>query len=114
MKDAGGLPGDDDLLIVPHGLSPQKAKADDYVVATSAHIIKETVNGNIDHSAVLKSELERLTHSMAIEMTFVLQKHLPNILESIASDIRVNGIDKVYKESQTKEQYVRKLNLLNG
>ena len=40
---------------------------------------------------------------MAIEMTFVLQKHLPNILESIASDIRVNGIDKVYKESQTKE-----------
>ena len=84
-------------------LTMQKAKADDYVVATSAHIIKETVNGNIDHKAVMKSELERLAHSMAIEMTFVLEKHLPNILESIASDIRVNGIDKVYKESQTEE-----------
>ena len=65
-------------------LTMQKAKADDYVVATSAHIIKETVNGNIDHKAVMKSELERLAHSMAIEMTFVLEKHLPNILESIA------------------------------
>ncbi len=84
-------------------LTMQKAKADEYVVATSAHIIKETVNGNIDHKAVMKSELERLAHSMAIEMTFVLEKHLPNILESIASDIRVNGIDKVYKESQTEE-----------
>tara|TARA_Y100000389_G_scaffold108036_1_gene105172 strand:+ start:10102 stop:10425 length:324 start_codon:yes stop_codon:yes gene_type:complete len=84
-------------------LTMQKAKADDYVVVTSAHIIKETVNGNIDHSAVMKSELEKMAHQMAVEMTFVLQKHLPNILESIAADIRVNGVDKIYKESQTKE-----------
>jgi hypothetical protein len=71
-------------------------------VATGAHIIKETINGNIDHSQVLSSELKMLVHKMAIDMTFTLEKHLPAILEGIAAEIRVNGIDKAYKESLTK------------
>tara|TARA_B100000575_G_C22798617_1_gene471603 strand:+ start:257 stop:589 length:333 start_codon:yes stop_codon:yes gene_type:complete len=83
-------------------LTMQKAKASDYATATGAHIITQTVKGNIDHKAVMTSEIEKMAHTMAIEMTFVLQKHLPNILESIAADIRVNGIDKVYKDKQTK------------
>ena len=37
------------LMGVGLHLTMQKAKADDAVVATGAHIIKETINGNIDH-----------------------------------------------------------------
>ena len=83
-------------------LTMQYAKADDRSVATGAHIIKETINGNIDHQQVLSSELKMLVHKMAIDMTFTLEKHLPAILEGLATVIRVNGIDKAYKESLTE------------
>ncbi len=82
-------------------LTMQYAKADDYTTATTAHIITQTVNGNIDHKKVLTAEVERLIHKMAVDMTFVIQKHLPNILEGIAAEIRTQKIDKIYKESQT-------------
>ena len=83
-------------------LTMQHAKADEYTTATTAHIITQTVNGNdIDHKKVLTAEVERLIHRMAVDMTFVIQKHLPNILEGIAAEIRTQKIDKVYKESQT-------------
>ena len=83
-------------------LTMQHAKADVYTTATTAHIITQTVNGNdIDHKKVLTAEVERLIHRMAVDMTFVIQKHLPNILEGIAAEIRTQKIDKVYKESQT-------------
>ena len=89
------------LMGVGLHLTMQKAKADDAVVATGAHIIKETINGNIDHQKVLSSEMKMLVHKMA-DMTYTLEKHLPAILEGIAAEIRVNGIDKAYKESLTK------------
>ena len=83
-------------------LTMQHTKADEYTTATTAHIITQTVNGNdIDHKKVLTAEVERLIHRMAVDMTFVIQKHLPNILEGIAAEIRTQKIDKVYKESQT-------------
>ena len=83
-------------------LTMQHAKEDEYTTATTAHIITQTVNGNdIDHKKVLTAEVERLIHRMAVDMTFVIQKHLPNILEGIAAEIRTQKIDKVYKESQT-------------
>ena len=83
-------------------LTMQHAKADEYTTATTAHIITQTVNGNdIDHKKVLTAEVERLIHRMAVDMTFVIQKHLPNILEGIAAELRTQKIDKVYKESQT-------------
>ena len=50
----------------------------------------------------MSSELKMLVHKMAIDMTFTLEKHLPAILEGIAAEIRVNGIDKSVKESLTK------------
>ena len=83
-------------------LTMQHAKADEYTTATTAHIITQTVNGHdIDHKNVLTAEVERVIHRMAVDMTFVIQKHLPNILEGIAAEIRTQKIDKVYKESQT-------------
>ena len=79
----------------------QHAKADEYTTATTAHIITQTVNGNdIDHKKDLTAEVERLIHRMAVDMTFVIQKHLPNILEGIAAEIREDA-DRIYKESQT-------------
>ena len=79
-------------------LTMQKAKASEYATATKAHIIKETISGNIDHNKVMSAELERLIHKFAIEMTFTIEKHLPAILEGIATDIRLNA-DKRYKKS---------------
>ena len=84
-------------------LTMQYAKADDKAIATGARIIKETINGNIDHKKVVSSELETLVHKMAIDITFTLEKHLPAILEGRAAEIRVNGIDKKYKEALTKK-----------
>ena len=82
-------------------LTMQYAKADEYTTATTAHIITQTVTkGDIAHKKVLTAELERLIHRMAIDMTFVMQKHLPNILEGIAAEIREDA-DRIYKESQT-------------
>jgi hypothetical protein len=46
----------------------------------------------------MSAELERLIHKFAIEMTFTIEKHLPAILEGIATDIRLNA-DKRYKKS---------------
>lgn len=84
-------------------LTMQYAKADEYTTATTAHIITQTVTkGDIDHKKVLTAELERLIHRMAIDMTFVMQKHLPNILEGIAAEIREDA-DRIYKESQTNQ-----------
>ena len=86
------------LMGVGLHLTMQKAKASEYATATSAHIIKETISGNIDHNKVMSAELERLIHKFAIEMTFTIEKHLPAILEGSATDIRLNA-DKRYKKS---------------
>ena len=93
------------LAIVWFGLNAfaKSVQANDYNTAVVAHIIKEKTNGNNVDTSVLEAEMHKLAYQFSLEMVDVLEKHLPNILESIASDIRVNGIDKVYKESQTKE-----------
>ena len=54
------------LMGVGLHLTMQKAKASEYATATSAHIIKETISGNIDHNKVMSAELERLIHKFAI------------------------------------------------
>ena len=72
------------------------AKANDYNTAIIGHIIKENISGNGVDTSVLEAELERLTYNFALEMTSVLEKHLPNILESIASEMRLKA-DHEYK-----------------
>ena len=44
----------------------------------------------------LKLKCKNWYINFATEMSFVVQKHLPNILEGIASEMRQNA-DKVYK-----------------
>ena len=72
------------------------AKANDYNTAVIGHIITQKVQGNNVDTSVLEAEMHKLVYQFATEMTFIVQKHLPNILEGIASEMRQNA-DKVYK-----------------
>ena len=73
------------------------ANANDYNKAVIAHVIKENVSGNgVDHTALMEQELNRIVYAMINEFSGVLQEHLPNILDSLASEIRQKN-DKEFK-----------------
>jgi hypothetical protein len=72
------------------------AKADDYNTAVVAHVIKEKVSGNGVDTSVLEAEMAKIAHSFALQMTDVLEKNLPVILESLAAQLRQNA-DSKYK-----------------
>ena len=86
------------FLLVWLGLNAfaKSVSANDYNTAVVAHIIKEKISGNNVDTSVLEGELQRLAHLYALEMVDVIEKHLPNILESIAADIRLKA-DSKYK-----------------
>ena len=73
------------------------AKADDYNTAVVAHVIKENISGNGVDMSVLEAEMAKLAYQFSLEMTDVIEKHLPNILESIAAELRMKA-DEMYKE----------------
>ena len=83
--------------IIWFGLS-SLAKADDYNEAVVAHVIKESVSGNGVDMSVLEAEMAKLTYKFSLEMTSVLEKHLPNILESIAAELRMKADENYKKE----------------
>jgi len=72
------------------------AKADDYNTAVVAHVIKEKVSGNGVDTSVLEAEMQKLAYNFALQMTDVLEKNLPVILESLAAQLRQNA-DSEYK-----------------
>ncbi len=73
------------------------ANASDYNKAVIAHVIKENVSGNgVDHTALMEAELHRIVYAMINEFSGVIQEHLPNILDSLASEIRQKN-DKEFK-----------------
>ena len=74
----------------------KSVQADEYNKAVVAHVIKENISGNGVDMSVLESEMNKLAYNFALEMTSVLEKHLPNILESLAAEIRMNA-DSKYK-----------------
>ena len=73
------------------------AKADDYNTAVVAHVIKENISGNGVDMSVLEAEMHKLAYQFSLEMTGVIEKHLPNILESIAAELRMKA-DEMYKK----------------
>jgi len=75
---------------------PSQAKADDYNTAVIAHVIKEKVSGNGVDMSVLESEMQKLAYNFALQMTDILEKNLPVILESLAAELRQNA-DSEYK-----------------
>ena len=52
--------------------------------------------------------MNKLAYTFALEMTSVLEKHLPSILESIAQELRMNA-DSKYKCSLLKDTKIVKL-----
>ena len=86
----------------------ESASANDYNTATGAHIITETIKGtDIDHSAVMNAEVQRLMHNMSLEIIQVIFNNMPNILDGIAADMRLKA-DKNYKCSLQPEEYKNK------
>ena len=72
-------------------------KADDYNKAVIGHVISETLkNSEIDHKSILESEMSRLGHLYALEMVSILEKHLPYILDSVMTELRLKA-DHEYK-----------------
>jgi hypothetical protein len=72
------------------------AKADDYNTAVVAHVIKEKVSGDGVDTSVLEAEMQKLAYNFALQMTDILEKNLPVILESLAAELRQNA-DSEYK-----------------
>ena len=74
----------------------KSVQADDYNKAVVAHVIKENISGNGVDTSVLEAEISKLAYNFALEMTDVIEKNLPVILESLAAEIRAKA-DSEYK-----------------
>tara|TARA_Y100000114_G_scaffold58578_1_gene53602 strand:+ start:464 stop:799 length:336 start_codon:yes stop_codon:yes gene_type:complete len=82
-------------------------KADTRVEATVGHVISETIKGtDIDHSKILEQELSHLGHKFAIEMIGVLQSHLPYIMESVMTELKLE-LDKTQKCLLLKDSKIK-------
>ena len=84
------------------------AKADTKSEAIVGHVITQVIQGNdMDHAEVMTNELAALMHKFSIEMTSVLLQNMPNILDSISAQLRLE-LDKQYKCSLQDKDYKNK------
>jgi len=98
------------LAVLWLGLSAfaNSVKADTKTEAIIGHVITQAIQGNdMDHAEVMSNELKLLMHKYSIEMTHVLLQHMPNILDSISAQLRLE-LDKQYKCSLQSEDYKNK------
>jgi hypothetical protein len=77
-------------------------KADEYNTAVIGHVITQTVQGNKVDTSVLEAEMAKIFHAFALEMTMTLEKNLPNILDSLAAQLRLKA-DSKYNCSLLKD-----------
>ena len=83
-------------------------KADTKTEAIIGHVITQAIQGNdMDHAEVMNNELAALMHQYSIEMTHILLQHMPNILDTISAQLRLE-LDKQYKCSLQSEEYKNK------
>ena len=75
----------------------KSVQADDYNTAVVAHVIKENISGDGVDMSVLEAEMQKLAYKFSLEMTSVVEKHLPSILESIAKELQMKA-DEMYKK----------------
>ena len=84
------------------------AKAEDKTTAIVGHVITQAIQGNdMDHAEVMTNELAALMHKFSIEITSVLLQNMPNILDSISAQLRLE-LDKQYKCSLQDKDYKNK------
>ena len=88
------------LVILWLGLNAfaKSVQADEYNKAVVAHVIKENISGNGVDMSVLEAEMAKLAYQFSLEMTSVIEKHLPSILESISNELRMKADEKYKKE----------------
>jgi len=73
------------------------AKADTKSEAIVGHVITQVIQGNdMDHTEAMTNELAALMHKFSIEISSVLLQNMPNILDSISAQLRLE-LDKQYK-----------------
>ena len=83
-------------------------KADDKTTAIIGHVITQKVQGNdMDHAEVFGNELNALMHQLTIDLTSVLLQNMPNILDTISAQLRLE-LDKQYKCSLQDDDYKNK------
>ena len=98
------------LVVLWLGLSAfaNSVKAETKTEALIGHVITQAIQGNdMDHAEVMGNELKALMHQYSIEMTHILLQHMPNILDSISAQLRLE-LDKQYKCSLQSEDYKNK------
>ena len=98
------------LILLWLGLNAfaNSVKADTKTEAIIGHVITQAIQGNdMDHAEVMGNELKLLMHKYSIEMTHVLLQHMPNVLDSISAQLRLE-LDKQYKCSLQSEDYKNK------
>ena len=84
------------------------AKADTKTETIVGHVITQAIQGNeMDHAEVMTNELAALMHKFSIEMTTILLQNMPNILDSISAQLRLE-LDKQYKCSLQDKDYKNK------
>jgi flagellar motor component MotA len=84
------------------------AKADTKSEAIVGHVITQVIQGNdMDHAEVMTNELAALMHKFSIEITSALLRNMPNILDSISAQLRLE-LDKQYKCSLQDKDYKNK------
>ena len=84
------------------------AKADTKTETIVGHVITQAIQGNdMDHAEVMTNELAALMHKFSIEITSVLLQNMPNILDSISAQLRLE-LDKQYKCSLKDKDYKNK------
>ena len=79
-------------------------KANDYTTAVIGHVIQN--HKEIDHGELLENEMNRLMHSISIEMVSILQKHLPYIMEGVMTDLKLE-LDKTHKCLLLKDSKIK-------
>ena len=82
-------------------------KISDYNTAVIGHVRQSTVNGtNVDHAKLLESELQKMGHQFAIQMTGVLQQYLPYIMDNMMTQLRLE-LDKTHKCLLLKDSKIK-------
>ena len=89
-------------------LHKNSAMSDEKTETIVGHVITQTIQGNdMDHAEVMTNELAALMHKFSIEITSVLLQNMPNILDSISAQLRLE-LDKQYKCSLQDKDYKNK------
>ena len=82
-------------------------KMSDYNTAVIGHVIQSTVNGdNVDHAKLLESEMQKMGHQFAIQMTDILQQYLPYIMDNMMTQLRLE-LDKTHKCLLLKDSKIK-------